>query len=113
MIRHHYLDILKITSFKGAKGVCKRTLIGKEQSAENFYLRHFSLEAAGYTPFHSHPWEHEIYVLSGTGAVQVGKEQAEVGEGMALFIPPQVEHQIRAGENGLVFLCIIPAVEEA
>ncbi len=113
MIRHHYLDIPKLTSFKGAEGVVKRTLIGKEQSAEGFYLRHFSLEPSGYTPRHSHPWEHEIYVLSGTGSIQVGEEQAEVSEGIAVFIPPQVEHQIRAGVNGLVFLCIIPAVEEA
>ena len=113
MILRHYLDVHGETSLKGAQGVCKRTLIGKGQSAGSFYLRHFSIEPSGYSPRHSHPWEHEIYVLSGSGNVTVGGEQAELGEGRALFIPPGIEHQIRAGDEGLVFLCIIPAVEEA
>lgn len=112
MILRHYLDTPKATSFAGARGVEKRTLIGKEHSAESFFLRHFSIEPSGHTPRHSHAWEHEIFVLSGTGTVMVGDEHAEIGEGMALFIPPHVGHQIHAGGKGLVFLCIIPAVEE-
>jgi quercetin dioxygenase-like cupin family protein len=113
MKARHYLDVPSITNFAGAKGVEKRTLIAQEQSAETFYLRHFSIRPSGYTPRHSHAWEHEIYVLSGTGAAMVNGEHAELREGMALFIPPHAEHQIRAGESGLVFLCIIPALEEA
>ncbi|HPW69819.1 MAG: hypothetical protein WDA72_02940 [Desulfomonilia bacterium] len=32
MIRHHYLDMPKVTSPKAAQGVCKRTFFGKEQA---------------------------------------------------------------------------------
>jgi len=74
MIRHHYLDIPVVTSFKGAQGLCKQTLIGKEQAAGNFYLRHFSLYPAGCTPRYSHPWEREIYFLSGAGTVLAVEE---------------------------------------
>jgi quercetin dioxygenase-like cupin family protein len=112
MPSRHYLDVQGETFFSGARGVCKRTLIGKADSAGTFYLRHFTIEPSGYTPRHSHPWEHEIYVISGSGYAVAGGERSEIGEGMALFIPPEVEHQINASGEGLVFLCIIPAVEE-
>jgi len=34
-----------------------------------FAMRMFEVEAGGHTPFHSHDWEHEVFVLHGTGAL--------------------------------------------
>ncbi len=109
----HFCDIPEETSLKGATGVSKRTLIGKDQSAPNFYLRRFRVEPLGNTPRHAHQWEHEIYVLSGSGEVMVAGETSQLNEGTAAFIPGGADHQIRAGDTPLEFICIIPAIEEA
>lgn len=97
---------------KGATGVSKRTLLGKEESAPNFFLRRFRIDAGGNTPRHSHPWEHEIYVLSGQGEVMVSGERSALSEDFSVLIPSGEEHQIRAGSSPLEFICVIPAVEE-
>ncbi len=109
----HFCDIPEETSLKGARGVSKRTLIGKDQSAPNFYLRRFHVEPFGNTPRHTHPWEHEIYVLSGCGEVTIAGESSALKEGIAVFIPGGADHQIRAGDKPLEFICIVPAIEEA
>jgi quercetin dioxygenase-like cupin family protein len=113
MIARHFLDVQEVTTLKGATGVSKRTLLGKEESAPNFYLRRFRVEAGGNTPRHSHPWEHEIYVLSGEGSVMAAGEHSALGEGTAVLIPSGEEHQITAGALPLEFICVIPAVEES
>jgi quercetin dioxygenase-like cupin family protein len=113
MIAHHFSDITEDTGFAGAQGVSKRTLIGKDHGAENFYLRRFQIQAHGHTPRHTHPWEHEIYILSGSGTVYVEGEQKELSQGMAVLIPSGVEHQLKTGPEHLEFLCVIPAVEES
>jgi quercetin dioxygenase-like cupin family protein len=112
MIVRHFLAVEEVTALKGANGVSKRTLLGKPESAPNFYLRRFRIEAGGNTPRHSHPWEHEIYVLAGSGEVMVSGELATLCEGAAVLIPSGEEHQIKAGVETLEFICIIPAVEE-
>jgi quercetin dioxygenase-like cupin family protein len=112
MIVRHFHDVQEVTSLKGATGVSKRTLLGKDDSAPNFYLRRFSIEAGGNTPRHSHPWEHQIYVLSGGGEVMVSGERSPLREGTAVLIPSGEEHQIKAGQGPLEFICVIPAVEE-
>ena len=52
----------------GAKGVQVQWLLAQPEGAPNFALRRFTLEPNGQTPLHSHPWEHEVYVLQGGGA---------------------------------------------
>ena len=54
---------------EGVKGVWIRWLIGEDSGAPNFFLRLFEVEPGGHTPFHSHPFEHEVYVLSGEGRI--------------------------------------------
>lgn len=42
---------------------------------------------------HTHPWEHLIYVLEGTGTLVVGGKSYKVTEGDAILTPPNVKHQ--------------------
>jgi len=94
---------------EGAKGVKKRVLLGPEEGVPNFVMRYFTVSPGGVTPLHSHPWEHEIYILEGKGEVFCGGEREEVEEGAAVFIPPDVLHQIRnTGKSSLQLLCLIP-----
>lgn len=92
-----------------AAGVRVRWLIKREDGAPNFTMRLFEVAPNGRSPHHSHDWEHEVYVLEGTCQVVCGGEGRKVGEGYAVFIPPNVPHQfINAGNTTLKFLCLVP-----
>ena len=92
------------------KGVTGRVVIGQSDGAKNFCMRIFELAENGFTPKHSHEWEHEIIIHAGNGEVLSDGEWAPVGRGHIIFIPGNEDHQIRnAGQDPLVFACIIPS----
>jgi len=98
----------------GAKKVKKQVLIGEEESAPNFIMRIFQIEPGGVTPRHSHPWEHEIYVLTGKGRVWSEGKEVEIAPGDALLIEPNQEHQFtNPYSQPLCFLCLIPKKEQS
>ncbi len=93
-----------------AMGIKARVLIGKNDGAENFCMRIFKIAENGYTPRHTHEWEHEMFIQSGTGKVLDGNEWRPVTSGTSVFIPGNVEHQIKnSGTEPLILLCIIPS----
>ncbi len=96
----------------GAEGVTIRVLMGENVGAPNFVLRHFEVAPGGHTPYHTHPWEHEVYILSGRGRARRKDGAAEVGPGSFVFVPPDEEHAFEnAGDGPFVFLCAIPATK--
>lgn len=59
---------------------------------------------------HTHPWEHEVFVIEGNGAVWDGNEKRGVGEGDVIYIPAGEAHTlINSGDTVLRFICCIPA----
>ncbi len=69
-IRSHYSST-PFQEFEGdaVHGVTGRVVIGKDDGAANFCMRIFTLAPGGYTPRHSHDWEHEILIHEGHGQV--------------------------------------------
>jgi len=103
---------IKPTEFNNdkMKGVAARVVIGKNDGAENFYMRVFEVSAGGHSPVHSHDWEHEIFIHSGSGEVFHNGNKYPVKAGDALFIPANEEHQlINTSGDLLVFVCLIPS----
>ena len=77
--------------------------------APHFAMRQFEVAAGGYTPRHSHPYEHEVYVLDGTGVVYEGDTPHPLRAGDVVFVKPDEVHQFRnSGAGPLRFLCLIP-----
>lgn len=95
---------------EGAKDVEIRWLISKDDGAPNFAMRMFELQPAGHTPLHTHPHEHEVFVVEGDGIfVYEGKEHKFNAE-YVIFVPPNKEHQFKnTGNSVLRMLCLIPA----
>ncbi len=95
---------------EGAKDVAIRWLISKDDGAENFAMRMFELQPGGHTPLHTHPHEHEVFVIEGEGSfVYEGQEHHFEGD-YAIFVPGGKEHQFKnTGKSILRMLCIIPA----
>ena len=94
---------------EGAEGVKIRLLIHDAEAAPNFHMRQFIVAAGGHTPWHTHPWEHEVYVLSGAGTIVTAEGDLPLRPGQAVYVAPNDDHQFRnAGDEDLTFLCLIP-----
>jgi quercetin dioxygenase-like cupin family protein len=94
----------------GAENVHVRWVINKENDgAKNFAMRVFEIKTGGYTPRHSHNWEHEVYILEGEGVVNYKSSEEHLKPGFIVFVPPNIKHQFRnSGKKILRFLCLIP-----
>ena len=94
---------------QGAEGCTVRWLVGEEDGAPNFAMRQFEVAPGGFTPRHSHPYEHEVYVLDGRGVVYEGDTEHPLKTGDVVYISPSEIHQFRnTGEVPLKFLCLVP-----
>ena len=95
---------------EGAKDVEIRWLISKEDGAENFAMRMFELQPGGHTPLHTHPHEHEVFIVDGTGTFHCEGEDYEFAPEHVIFVPGNAEHNFKnTGDSTLRFLCLIPA----
>lgn len=94
---------------EGATGCRVRWLIGAPEGAPNFAMRQFEVAAGGHTPRHSHPYEHEVFVLEGSGVVYQGDQEHPLQAGAVVFVSPDEVHQFRnTGDQPLKFLCLVP-----
>lgn len=100
-------------SMEGATGCSVRWLINQTDGAPNFAMRQFVVNPAGHTPKHSHPYEHEVYVLAGNGVVLEGDEEHPIAAGDFVYVGPDEIHQFRnTGSAPLTFLCLVPHIPD-
>ena len=93
----------------GAENCHVRQLVGKNVDAPNFAMREFAVEPGGFTPHHSHPYEHEIYILAGQGIAVEGENEHAIKSGDVIYVAPDDVHQFKnTGDQPLKFLCLIP-----
>lgn len=67
MIIKNYKDIPKVTIVRdGFHGVSTYFCLTKDDGCPHYALRVIEFEPYGYTSFHDHPEEHEIFFLEGS-----------------------------------------------
>ena len=94
---------------EGSSGCQVRMLISEAGGAPNFAMRQFEVAPGGHTPRHSHPYEHEVFVLEGSGEVYEGDAPHKIQQGDVILVTPDEVHQFRnTGETPLKFLCLVP-----
>jgi quercetin dioxygenase-like cupin family protein len=99
----------QVVEMEGSRGCTVRWLVSQSDGAPNFAMRQFEVAAGGYTPRHSHPYEHEVYVLEGSGIVFEGDRQHPLNAGDVVFVRPDEVHQFKnTGAAPLKFLCLVP-----
>jgi mannose-6-phosphate isomerase-like protein (cupin superfamily) len=93
--------------FTTADGSTIRELLGLPTApVRNQSLAEATLEPGKATERHYHGEAEEIYyVVEGAGELELDGERRPVTVGDAALIPPGARHQIRAGNEGLRFLC--------
>ncbi|MDH4207448.1 MAG: cupin domain-containing protein [Anaerolineae bacterium] len=112
MIARHYTEV-ELGEATEAKGVSLRVVIGEKEQAPTFVMRVFDVEPGASSPRHAHDWEHEVFILSGTGKVYGGGREVALSPGYTVFVPPMEEHQFsNVGSEVLRFVCLIPRLEE-
>ncbi len=93
-------------------GVTIRWVVGKDDGAPNFAMRVIEVQPGHNTPYHTHDFEHEVYVLSGEGVVRGLNGDTPIAPGTVAYIPPNEEHGFfNQGDTVLRFICVIPHVE--
>lgn len=98
---------------EGAKGARIRILVGPDDGAGNFHMRHFEVEAGGCTPFHQHDFEHEILVLKGRGLAKTAEGDRPFKQGDVIFVQAGERHQFcNNGDEPFEIICLIPAPKQ-
>jgi quercetin dioxygenase-like cupin family protein len=106
----HYSEIEAVEFGPTAPGASIRVLIDDEKDGAPVYkLRMIEIVKGGNSPDHSHPYEHENFIVEGKGQVKIDDEWFDLKPGDVVFVPPSVQHQYRnAGDSTFKFLCGIP-----
>lgn len=88
-------------------GAAIRWMITHRDGAPNFSMRLITVPAGSNTPFHSHDYEHEIYVIEGSMEVTIGESRKDASRDDFVYIPPNVHHGMKARED-LKIICVVP-----
>ncbi len=98
--------------FEETKGVKVRWLISDKDNAPNFAMRLFEVGPGGYSPLHTHNWEHEVFILEGEGVATDGEKEFKIKSGTVVYVAPEEKHQFKnTGSDTLKFLCLIPIMK--
>jgi len=74
-------------------GVTVRWLVSELDEAPRYALRLYEMAPGSASTAHTHYWEHQVFVLAGRGIVIAGGEEAQIGEGDMVYVPPGERHQ--------------------
>ncbi len=91
------------------EGVTIRYPILEEFGAPNFEMRYFELDNGAVTTLDLHDYEHEVFIVRGSGIVVIEDREYTLRPKDAFLIEPNERHQLKqTGDEPLGFLCIVP-----
>ena len=94
-VNHYEAVPAKPVDMEGSHGCKVRWLLSQSDGTPTFAMRQFEVAPGGYTPRHSHDYEHEVFVLEGNGVVFEGDKQHKLSAGDVVFVQPNEVHQFR------------------
>ena len=98
---------------KEVKDISIRWLISKQDGARNFAMRLFEVGPGGYSPYHQHDWEHEMFIVEGEGYAKTETGDIKFKAGDVFYIEPREWHNFNnTGNKPLKFLCLIPNIQK-
>ncbi|MEA3459680.1 MAG: cupin domain-containing protein [Chloroflexota bacterium] len=102
---------VEVETIESLPGVTIRWVISEKEGAPHFAMRVFEVEPGAACPFHTHPWEHEVFILDGKGLAKGESSEVPLRERDVIFIPPDEKHQlVNDGDTILRFICLVPLV---
>lgn len=84
--------------------------LGTPEGAPNFEMRYITLSEKSTTLYHTHPWEHEVFVVSGTGALKTKDGEFPLNAHSFALVLPDEEHQFvnLSDTEPFAFICVVP-----
>ncbi len=106
----HYTDVPAEIFGDTAPGASIRWLIDDDHDGAPVYsMRMIEIEPEGHSPKHTHPYEHEVYVLAGEGVVLDGDVERPMKKDDVIYVAPDELHQFRnTGQSVMTVLCLVP-----
>ena len=97
-------------TLEGAADVKVQVFLGPGDKAPTMALRIFELGPGGHTPYHDHPFEHEVMILDGDIMTRSPDGDTPVSPGEVLLIMPGERHQFRnrSATSTARFMCLVP-----
>jgi quercetin dioxygenase-like cupin family protein len=108
---HRKLDRMpaEVLDIPGTTG-SEITWLTEKTGPARFYMRRVVIAPGGVVKTHDHPWEHEMYFLSGQGQLRGPSGTVEVSPSDYVEIPTGETHEVRnTGPEDLVFICCVGA----
>lgn len=105
----HIVNRDQVKVYRTKDGSLVREIVHPDHIAvHNLSLAEARLEPGAATAPHYHQEGEEVYyVLAGRGVLVIAGEEAQVGPGDAVLIPPRARHRLaNTGDEEMVFLCI-------
>ena len=96
-------------TFPDIDGVTIRWVIKSSDGAPNFAMRVIDVLPGRNTPFHTHGFEHEVFILEGEGVIRGSGSEKKLNPGTVVFVSPDEDHGFfNTGDSVLRFICVIP-----
>lgn len=108
MLVRNYKDVPTVSTPHSEK----RVVIGPKQGAPNFVMRVMDMPP-GASYYHSHDWEHEVFVLSGEATLSSEDGETQLKPDDTIYIQPLEMHGIaNKGQKVFRFICVVPTIGE-
>jgi quercetin dioxygenase-like cupin family protein len=102
----------QVKAMTAAPGVTMRVVAGPAEKAPTFVMRVFEIQSGSSTPLHAHPWEHEVFVLSGKGILRSEGRETPLMEGDTVIVLPNEQHSfLGIGRDIFRLICVVPLVD--
>lgn len=102
----------QVEGIDAAPGVTMHVVAGPAEDAPTFVMRVFEIQPGSATPHHTHPWEHEMFVVRGQGTLKSGNLEKPLAEGDAVTVLPDERHSVlNSGKGLLTVICVVPLVD--
>ena len=102
----------QVEGIQAAPGVIMRIVAGTAEKAPTFVMRVFEIEPGNNTPHHTHPWEHEMFVVKGEGTLKSSDTEKALKKGDVIMVLPDEQHGIsNTGKDLLTVICVVPLVD--
>jgi quercetin dioxygenase-like cupin family protein len=90
-------------------GVTIRRVISEVDGAEATVMDIFEIAPGGQSPYHDHPWDHQVYVISGRGWCRDENGRHEFRAGDVIYVKPGEPHGFgNSGAEPVKLVCVIP-----
>ena len=84
-------------------------VLGPDDGVPNYVMLYAEHEPGGSSPRHTHPWEHEAFIIEGSGTLMCDGETYPIRKGDAVLVPPGSDHQFtNTGSEVLIRVTVNP-----